>query len=84
MQEDGIDVSRAMPRQLTQDFCDRADRIILLADDRSHETFPKSMQKQTIHYWFVPNPKDQLYEFHVQIRDEIKRLVQDLIKEQCF
>lgn len=79
MNEEGIDVSDNVRNQLTSEMADDSDKIIMMADKELLPDFLKDSDK--IVFWSVMDGKDTSYETHVQIRDEIKELVEKLIEK---
>ena len=79
MADAGIDVSKNKRKPLTPRMAEEADKIIVMTEKENLPPFAKGSSK--LEFWDVPDAKGTSYEFHVKIRDRIKRLVQTLIKE---
>ncbi len=77
MNEEGYDLSKDVPTQLTPVLIQGADMIISFEEEKD---LPEYLQNsREIRFWNCPNPKGESYPFHIDVRDRIKNLVQELI-----
>lgn len=73
LSEEWIDVSNKTRKQLTEELCKHADKIIMMAES---DTIPEYISKyNNITYWNVDNPKWMDYEGHKRVLEEIKYLL---------
>ncbi len=79
MKEIGYDVSKSTRRQLTAEMAEEADKIVVITDKKDLPDYIKDSQK--VIFWNVEDAKDKPYGFHRLIRDKIKKLVEELVKE---
>lgn len=79
MKEEGIDLSKNSPKQLTESMVKAADKIIIMVKKEDLPDYLKKAKKTS--YWKIEDARDKSYEFHVKIRNQIKNLVQKLIKD---
>ena len=77
MDEIGIDISHLKPKQLTKEMITNSDILVWMTE----ESPPNFVKPKKIIVWDVPNPKGESYEFHCKVRDQIKKLVEDLVKD---
>lgn len=77
MKEDGIDLSEAKPQLLTDALAADADMLITMG---CGETCPMIPGLKKVD-WALQDPKGQSIERVREIRDEVKQLVQNLVKE---
>lgn len=79
MQELGFDISKNIVKQLTPKMITWADKVIVMAEK---ETWPDILKKSDkVEFWPVPDALNRPYEFHCQIRDQIKNLVEKLAQK---
>jgi len=79
MKEERIDVSKNKRKQLTKRMLDQFDKIIVIT---KKEDCPEYLlENKKVEFWAVDNPKGKSYEIHVNVRDKIKLLITNLIKE---
>ena len=80
MKEEGLDVSQHKRTQLRPEMVEHADKIIVMAEP---ETIPRYLsQSNKMTYWNVPDVGvSPTLEGDRDIRDQIKSLVQDLVKK---
>lgn len=76
MKEAGIDLSAALPRKLTEDLARRADLLVTMGCGESCPYVPGV----TVEDWPLPDPKEQPVERVREIRDDIRRRVEDLLR----
>ena len=80
MKENEIDVSNNIRKQVTEKMADDADKIILVIDE--NDPVPEYLLKNPkVTRWTVPDPKGTDLEFHRRVRDQIKKHIEDLIKD---
>ncbi len=74
MEEEGIDVSKNISKQITEDMTNTADKIILVVDDR--DPIPEYLlNNPKVIKWDVLDPKGQTLEFTRETREQIKNLI---------
>ncbi len=78
MQEEAIDISVAVPKQLTQEMLDKADRVITMGCGVEGVCPAKRV---TAEDWGLPDPKGKSIDEVRLIRDEIKTRVMKLIEK---
>ncbi|MDG6898979.1 MAG: hypothetical protein JRN12_02430 [Nitrososphaerota archaeon] len=79
MREIGIDVSRAVSKQLTDDLRRRANLLVYLA---APEDMPSYMQKhKALLSYPVPDPSDMTHSAHIEMRERVKEVVYRVIEE---
>ena len=76
MREVGVDLSAAQPRKLTDDLARGADLLVTMGCGESCPYAPGV----TVEDWPLPDPKEQPVERVREIRDEIRRRVEDLLR----
>lgn len=76
MLEEGIDISHSMPRKLTGEMVNNADRIINMGCGVEDVCPAKWV---TTEDWGLPDPKGKSMNEIRQIRDEVKKKVKELI-----
>ena len=74
----GFDLSKHFRKQLNPEMAEKADKIVMITEKENLPDYVKKSSK-TIH-WDVPDAKDKSYEFHCMVRDQIKVLVEKLVK----
>ena len=79
MTEQGYDLSNNKRKQLTAEMVQAADKIIVMTEKKDLPLYLKDLPNAI--FWSVDNPKDKSYEFHCATRDQIKKLVETLVKE---
>ena len=77
MEEEGIDVSRRVPQLLTMDLARWADVVVTMGCGDACPVIPG---KRYID-WDLPDPKDLPIDEVRAIRDDIKRRVNELVKD---
>lgn len=75
----GIDLSKTTRKQLTPEMVKEADKIIVMTEKENWPEYLRNSPKVII--WQVEDAKGMSYEFHCRIRDQIKKLVEELVKE---
>jgi len=78
MGELDYDLSKNIRKQLTPKMVEEADRIIVMTEK---ENLPNYVDASKITLWNIEDAKDRSLEFHHQIMDQIKVLIEKLIKE---
>lgn len=80
MSEVGYDLSKNKRKQLTPEMVKKFDKIVVIMAEK--KLLPDYVKKspKTI-YWDVEDGKDQPYDFHVKMRDQIKNLVEKFVRE---
>lgn len=78
MMECGIDLSDARPRLLTNHMAEQAQQVITMGCAVDAEACP-ALLLQDVEDWGLPDPAAQNADTVRQIRDEIRRRVQDMI-----
>ncbi len=79
MKEEGYDLSSDVPVQLTPEMVKGIGFIISFENAEDLPSYVRQFKE--IRFWKCLNPKGESYEFHLEVRNRIKRLVQELIKE---
>ena len=75
----GYDLSENRRKQLTPRMVRDADGIFVMADREEVPDYLRGSKKAV--FWDVADGKGQPYEFHCRMRDQIRSLVEGLIKE---
>jgi arsenate reductase len=78
MSELGYDLSKNTRKQLTPEMVREADKIIVMT---GKENLPDYVDMSKVVFWKIGDAKDKSLEFHRQIRNQIKNLVEKLVKE---
>ena len=78
MSELGYDLSRNTRKQLAPEMVKNADKIIVMT---KKENLPDFVDMSKVVFWEIDDAKDKPLEFHRLIRDQIKSLVEKLVKE---
>lgn len=79
MTDAGYDLSKNTRKQLNLEMVKKADKIVVITDKDDLPDYLKDSPK--LIFWKVDDAKDKSYEFHIKIRDQIKNLVENLVKE---
>ena len=79
MAELGYDLSDKRRQQLTPEIAREADKIIVM--NEKEDLPPYLSDSPKLIFWDVEDAKGTPYEFHVRIRDQIKGLVETLVRE---
>lgn len=79
MAELGYDLSRKMRKQLTPEIAREADKIVVMTERQDLPPYLSDSPK--LIFWDVEDAKGTSYDFHIQIRDQIKGLVEKLVQE---
>lgn len=80
MNEVGIDVSGNIRQQLTPEMVAAADKVILVVDER--DPLPDYViDNPKVMKWEVLDPKGQSLEFTRQVRDQIRKYVNEFVRE---
>lgn len=77
MNEEGIDVSKAIRHQLTEQMVDSSDKVIVIIEDE--EVLPEYLTKSPkLIRWNIPDPKGKDLEFTRKVKDQIKERIETL------
>ena len=79
MAELGFDVSGNRIDQLTPEMVEKADLVIVITRKEDWPGYLRESKKVT--FWDVEDAVNTSHEFHCRVRDQIKRLVEKLVKE---
>jgi protein-tyrosine-phosphatase len=79
MAELGYDLSKETRKQLTRKIAHEADSIIVM--NEKEDVPPYLSDSPKVMFWEVEDAKGTSYDFHVKIRDQIKGLVEKLVRE---
>jgi arsenate reductase (thioredoxin) len=81
MGDEGIDIKNFKRKQLTPQMVDKADKIIVMAE--KSECSEYLLKSNKVIFWKIEdvNGRYDSFEYHVKTRDDIKNLVDNLIKE---
>ncbi len=78
MAEEGLDVSMAVRKQLTEQMVDDADRVIVIMEDS--EELPEYLAHSSkMERWSIPDPKGKDLEFTRTVRNDIQSRVKGMI-----
>jgi len=78
LREIGIDISNNLIKRLTPEMVESSDKVIVMAKPDTIPAFLKDSEK--VIYWDVSDPDGLTLETHRMIRDEIQKLVEELVK----
>ena len=78
MSEVGYDLSKNTRKQLTPEMVKNVGKIIVMTEK---EDLPDFIDMSKVVFWEIDDAKDKSLEFHRRIRDQIKSLVEKLVKE---
>lgn len=73
LKEEGVDVGLAQRTQLSPDMLVGVDRVIVMSEPEHIPEWLSSHPKYV--YWDVKDPKDTPIEFHREIKEQIKKLI---------
>lgn len=77
MQEEGIDVSGNIRKQLTEEMVENADKVVVIMEHT--ESLPEYLaQSLKLIRWSVPDPKGKDVEFTREVKNQIKKLIEEL------
>jgi len=81
MNEEGIDLRNFKRNQLTPQMVDKADRVVVMAEKSECPEYLLKTNK--VIFWKIEdvNGRYDSYEYHIKTRDDIKKLVEKLVKE---
>ncbi len=78
MLEEGIDISGKLSKQLTGELIEQSELIIWIAPEKE---IPEYLGKNKLISWNVEDAGGKTYEHWCLARDEIKKLVADLVRD---
>lgn len=79
MNEVGYDISSSRRKFIDEKMVEKADLVVSF---KPRNELPEYIQgHKNVRYWNVADPQHQTVEFHRQIRDNVKKKTEDLIKE---
>lgn len=78
LKEEGIDWEEAMRTQLSPIMLRDVDRVIVMAEPEHIPEYLK--QHSNFIYWHIPDLKDRSLEFHREIKEKMKKLIEDNIR----
>ena len=78
MSEFDYDLSKNTRKQLTPQIAKEADKIVVMTEK---ENLPSYIDMSKVVFWEIDDAKDKSLEFHHQIRDQIKKFVEQLVKD---
>lgn len=78
MSELGYDLSKNTRKQLTSKIVKNVDKIVVMIEK---EDLPDYIDMSRVVFWKIDDVKGKSLEFHCKIRDQIKILVEKLVKE---
>jgi len=82
MNELGYDLTAIKRKQLTPEMVNKADKIFVIMEEHQRKDIPEFLKNSPkVEYWSVEDGKGKSWSIHIRIRDEIKGLVEKLIKE---
>ena len=79
MNEQGIDISESLRVQLTPEMVQEADKVVVMADDDNWPNYLRNSDKVVV--WTIEDTRGMDPDSARPLYDEIKRRIQDLIKE---
>lgn len=79
MNEIGYDISKAHRKFINEKMVENADLVISF---KPKDELPEYLQShKNIRYWNVVDPQHKPIEFHRQVRDSVRKKVEDLVEE---
>lgn len=79
MTELGFDVSGNRIDQLTPGMVEKADRVIVITKKEDWPDYLRNSKRVT--FWDVEDAVNTSHQFHCRVRDKIKKLVENLVRE---
>ena len=79
MAESDFDLSKNIRRQLAPEMVKEVDKVVVITEKEDLPNYVKNSKK--LIFWDVEDGKGKSYEFHCKIRDQIRNLVEKLVKE---
>ena len=79
MNEQGVDISESLRDQLTPEMVQEADKVVVMADDDNWPNYLRNSDKVVM--WTIEDTRGMDPDSARPLYDEIKRRVQDLVKE---
>ena len=79
MNEQGVDISESLRDQLTPEMVQGADKVVVMADDDNWPNYLRNSDKVVV--WTIEDTRGMDPDSARPLYDEIKRRIQDLIKE---
>ena len=79
MNEQGVDISESLRDQLTSEMVQEADKVVVMADDDNWPNYLRNSGKVVV--WTIEDTRGMDPDSARPLYDEIKRRIQDLIKE---
>ena len=79
MNEEGVDISESLRDQLTPEMVQEADKVVVMADGDNWPNYLRNSDKVVV--WTIEDTRGMDPDSARPLYDEIKRRIQDLIKE---
>lgn len=79
LKERDINVSKKIPRQLTSEMCLSADKIVVITGKNDLPRYLVDSKK--VINWEIQDGSGKDYEFHLDMRNQIEKLVKELVSE---
>lgn len=79
LKEEGIDVSKNRRTQLQESMLEKFDKVFVLCDEKECPDYLLNNDK--VKFCFVTDAKGTDYDFHIKIREEIKKLVKSILED---
>ena len=79
MNEQGVDISESLRDQLTPEMVQEADKVVVMADDDNWPNYLRNSDKVVV--WTIEDTRGMDPDSARPLYDEIKRRIQDLVKE---
>lgn len=79
MAELGYDLSENIPTQISQNLVKKANKIVAMTNKEDLPIYVKNHSE--VIYWDIEDAAHKSYEFHIKIRNQVKDLVEKLVKE---
>ena len=76
MKEEGFNILENKRKQLTKEMVDNADKVICMVEE-----YPTYLENNKVTFWHVADPYKHTLEFTCQIKDQIRKLVENLVEE---
>ena len=78
-EEEGVDLSERVRKQLTAEMAADADKIVMMTPP---DRWPEYLdQNDKVEHWDIPDPVGQPYEQLRQAKNEVKRRIRKLVEE---
>ncbi len=79
LKEKEIDISEKIPLQLTPEMVTFANKVIVITDKKALPHY--LIDSSNVIYWDIKDGDGKGYDFHIDMRNQIEKLVYELVKE---